>query len=142
MSRKNAVYAAVIGVCVVVSVYMLVARPFSKREDRVADILEHGQHVRVLCINPACMHEQGDYRAHSTDVSWPWKCPECGQMTLCRTQTCVYCSEITAMLPRTEGRTWFNCTQCDRRIPLVFGAVDMEKESRKPGRKPTDGVGP
>jgi len=142
MSRKNAVCTVLIGLCVVVSVYMFAAHPFSKREDRVADILKHGQHLHVICINPACMHEQDDYRAHSTNVNWPWKCPKCGQMTLCRTQKCVYCGQLTAALPRTEERMWFTCTQCGRRIPLAFGAVDMEKEARKPAKKPAAGTAP
>jgi len=142
MSRKNAVHAVIIGVCVVVSVYALVARPFTRREDRVEDILAHGQHIHVICINRACRYEQDNYRVHSTNIDWPWKCPKCGQMTLCRTQRCIYCGKITASLPRTEGRTWFTCTQCGRRTPLTFRAVDVEEEARKPARKPTGGVEP
>lgn len=142
MPKRNVVVIVVIVVCVGVA---LAAGLGGRRwgvPSRVVDILEHGQHVQVICINPQCGRQEESYRAHSTNVSWPWTCPACGQETLCRVRPCLYCGRPTASLPPSEGRTWFTCTQCGRRIPLAVNAVDVEAEGRRPARKPATGSAP
>lgn len=142
MSKRDAIFVAAAAVCVALAVYSVFGSKHWGRDRRVTDILERGQHIRVVCINPGCSYESDQYRAHSTDVAWPWACPKCGKKTLCRAQPCMYCGQLTATLPLTGKRTWITCTQCGRRIPLLPNAVDVEAEGRKAAEKPAPGTAP
>jgi len=130
MSRRNAVYVAVILVCAALAAWITFVWKPGTVDDHTADILKHGQHIRVICTNPDCKYTQEGYRAHSDDLDWPKACPQCGQETLYRAWECPYCLKQTIWMPWAEDRPSIRCIHCGRDIPLAMrGAPNERREA-------------
>ena len=120
---KTTIAIAVVGILIAASAAYFAWGRRGEADDRVADILRHGQHIKAICLNAECK-QIIDFRAHSTDMDWPKECPHCGEETLWRARHCPHCDELTWYPPMTETRKSFKCSACGRTILLDWSAIE------------------
>lgn len=105
---KNNLLVGLIVICFFIIGFVLYTN--LRGDPEVQKALNEGLRADVACANPECNWTSGEFRAQPDDNDWPKKCPECGELTLYRSEKCYKCQEMVILKPSANGGIY--CPNC------------------------------
>lgn len=119
MSQRDMVLAVVVGLCIIIIGWMLIAKPFSPKYPASPEGQSENTGIHVFCTNPECGFETKGFKASGHDPNWPKICPKCNKKTLMLARKCPFCGKTTADVVAGDMSPSVKCLHCGKMIPLA-----------------------